>query len=375
MYHFQPDQREAVGAADKLPGMATLSEFQACSPALPEELIAGILRRGHKMLVSGSSKAGKSFLLMELCIAIAEGMDWLGFSCKKGRVLYVNLEIDPASAVHRFLKIYEALGIPMRHADDIVIWNLRGHAAPLDQLAPKLIRRVRDQNFDAIVIDPIYKVITGDENSASEMGAFCNQFDRICTETGCSTIYSHHHSKGAQGAKRAMDRASGSGVFARDPDAQLDMIQLELSNDLKNSVRDSGATAWRLESSLREFPNIVPVNFWFEYPLHRVDRSGRLDTAYAEGSPMANLTKSRKYCTPEERQASLDTAYDACDMGEGVKVSDLAEYLGVTARCVRDRLKEFSDSYWCERGLVGKKSPRKEPGKKLPDMDCISVDE
>ena len=34
-------------------------------------------------------------------------------------------------------------------------------------------------------------------------------------------------SKGAQGGKKAMDRASGSGVFARDPDAQLDVIELK----------------------------------------------------------------------------------------------------------------------------------------------------
>lgn len=256
------------GVTDELPDMEPLSVYKDNPPALPEELISGILRRGHKMLISGSSKAGKSFLLMELCVALAEGRPWLGFPCKKGRVLYVNLEIDPASAVNRFLKIYEALGIPAANMDSIVLWNLRGHAVPLDQLVPKLIRRVRDQKFDAIIIDPIYKVITGDENNASEMGAFCNQFDKICTETGCSTIYCHHHSKGAQGMKKAMDRASGSGVFARDPDAQLDMIQLELSEDIENNVRDGGATAWRLESSLREFPNITPVNFWFEYPLH-----------------------------------------------------------------------------------------------------------
>ena len=224
------------GVSDELPDMVSLDIFKDNPPELPEELITGILRRGHKMLISGSSKAGKSFLLMELCIAIAEGKPWLGFQCKKGRVLYVNLEIDPASAINRFLKIYEALGLPIKNADSIVIWNLRGHAVPLDQLVPKLIRRVRDQHFDAIIIDPIYKVITGDENNASEMGAFCNQFDKICTETGCSTIYCHHHSKGAQGMKKAMDRASGSGVFARDPDAQLDMIQLELSEDIANNT-------------------------------------------------------------------------------------------------------------------------------------------
>ena len=69
----------------------------------------------------------------------------------------------------------------------------------------------------AVIIDPIYKVITGDENSADQMAHFCNQFDKICTELGCAVIYCHHHSKGNQGFKKSMDRASGSGVFARDP--------------------------------------------------------------------------------------------------------------------------------------------------------------
>ena len=193
------------GETDELPPMRTLDSYEDSELVLPEELIKGILRQGHKMLISGSSKAGKSFLLMELSISIAEGILWLGFPCKQGKVLYVNLEIDPASCVNRFLKIYKAMGVTPRHMNDIIIWNLRGHAVPLDQLVPKLIRRVRDMNLDAIIIDPIYKVITGDENSASEMAAFCNQFDKICTETSCSVIYCHHHSKGAQGAKRAME--------------------------------------------------------------------------------------------------------------------------------------------------------------------------
>jgi RecA-family ATPase len=342
------------GISDELPGMVSLSEYKDSPPELPEELIKGILRRGHKMLVSGSSKAGKSFLLMELCIAIAEGKKWLGFECKKGRVLYVNLEIDPASAIVRFLKIYDALGLPKKHTEDIVIWNLRGHAVPLDQLVPKLIRRVKDQHLDAIIIDPIYKVITGDENNASEMGAFCNQFDKICTETGCSTIYCHHHSKGAQGMKKAMDRASGSGVFARDPDAQLDMIQLELTDELKNNVADTGATAWRMESSLREFANIAPVNFWFEYPIHRLDTTGELARLGAEGSPVANLTKTGNYSTPESRHTAIDNAYDALATDENIQitVNDIAEYLGISARTVKRHLTEFKDFYNCTNGVV-----------------------
>src|SRR5574344_570128 len=285
------------GANDELPELTILSkDLLAHPPVLPEQLIEGVLRCGHKMLISGSSKAGKSYLLMELCVALSEGIKWVDkFQCRKSRVLYVNLEIDPASCINRFIEIYKAMKYTPKHSEDIVIWNLRGHAIPLDKLVPKLIRRVANQHFDAVIIDPIYKVITGDENNASEMGQFCNQFDKICAETGCASIYCHHHSKGAQGFKKAMDRASGSGVFARDPDAQLDLIQLEADEEfmLKNADNPN-STAWRLECSLREFENFKPVNLWFDYPLHKADLKGVLSSIGAEGSAEANLAKSGK---------------------------------------------------------------------------------
>ena len=345
------------GVSDELPDMVTLDTYKDNPPELPEELIKGILRRGHKMLLSGSSKAGKSFLLMELCIAIAEGRPWLGFPCKKGRVLYVNLEIDPASAINRFLKIYEALGLPVNSADNIVVWNLRGHAVPMDQLVPKLIRRVKNQHFEAIIIDPIYKVITGDENSASEMGQFCNQFDKICTETGCSTIYCHHHSKGSQGMKKAMDRASGSGVFARDPDAQLDMIQLELSEDIQNNVRDGYATAWRLESSLREFPNITPVNFWFRYPVHQLDTGGTLGGMPAQGTPQAGRINNPRSKSAESAAEEFRTAFDALNMDGRVTVKDMCEYLGVIDKTIYSRLKKMGGEFTLDKGIITKTTP------------------
>lgn len=324
-------------------------------PPLPEVLIEGILRRGHKMLISGSSKAGKSFLLMELSVALATGGEWLGFRCRKGRVLYVNLEIDRASAFDRLVRICDAMGVgDLCH--NLHVLNLRGQAKPLDKLVPQLVRKMQAVRYDAVIIDPIYKVITGDENNASDMGAFCNQFDLLALETGCSVIYCHHHSKGAQGAKRAMDRASGSGVFARDPDAQLDMIELVLSDDLKNYVRDGNATAWRLESSLREFPNIRPVNFWFEYPIHRVDESGELERAYAEGDPLANLELNPKRTSAEERLRRLDTAFDALSVEPPVKVTDMADYLGISRKSITRYVEEYADVYRIDNGIITRKT-------------------
>ena len=340
------------GATDELPDLVTLDSYKNNLPELPTELIKGILRCGHKMLISGSSKAGKSFLLMELCISLAEGRPWLGFPCKKGRVLYVNLEIDPASCIMRFMKIYDALGWEQKHMNDIVIWNLRGHAVPLDKLVPKLVRRVRDQHFDAIIVDPIYKVITGDENNASEMAAFCNQFDRICTETGCATIYCHHHSKGTQGSKRAMDRASGSGVFARDPDAQLDMIQLDVDEDTKNFIQDGNATAWRLESSLREFPNITPVNFWFDYPIHKIDGAGMLGNMPVQGSAAAGRAKNAHAKTSDDAAEEFRTAYHALNLDGRVTVQDMAQYFNCVDKTIYARIKKMRGEFYLEKGCV-----------------------
>lgn len=342
------------GATDELPSFTMLSDVIKNPPKLPDELIGGVLRCGHKMLISGSSKAGKSFLLMELAIALSEGLDWLGLKCRKSRVLYVNLEIDAPSCINRFIEIYKALKLKPKHATNIVLWNLRGHAVPLDKLVPKLLRRMANQHFDAIVIDPIYKVITGDENNASEMGAFCNQFDRICNETGCATIYCHHHSKGAQGQKKAMYRASGSGVFARDPDAQLDMIQLETDLDFLTSYADNLTdTAWRLECSLREFPNFKPRNFWFKYPIHIVDDKGTLDSLYSEGDPKSNLTASgKRKQTPESRKNDFDTAFDVCVEDGCCTVEALAEYLDLSVRTIQKRVNEFKDDYLISKGIV-----------------------
>ncbi len=129
---------------DELPETESLADDWESLPPLADALITGVLRKGHKMLLAGPSKAGKSFALIELCIAIAEGTPWLGrFSCAQGKVLYINLELDRASCLHRFKDVYTALGLPPQNLRNIDIWNLRGASVPMDKLAPKLIRRAQ----------------------------------------------------------------------------------------------------------------------------------------------------------------------------------------------------------------------------------------
>ncbi len=388
---------------DDLPETENMSEVWDNIPELAPPLIEGVLRQGHKMLVAGPSKAGKSYALIELCIAIAEGRRWLGWQCAQGRVLYVNLELDRASCLHRFKDVYEALGLSPENLKNITVWNLRGKSVPMDKLAPKLIRRAQRLNCIAIIIDPIYKVITGDENSADQMAKFCNQFDKVCTELGCAVIYCHHHSKGAQGGKRSMDRASGSGVFARDPDALLDLIELEITDTLLKEEQGKAVcelciraleqcgftdysqddavtqkamlahaervlpavelgrlrkdiaaaekalqsrTAWRIEGTLREFPRFSPVNVWFDYPIHRVDYSGVLKDAGAEGDMPAwqKMTEKRREQAKKQNndnKEQFENAMQNADFGNAPTVKALSDYLGKSEKTIRTWIKKY----------------------------------
>lgn len=365
---------EAVN--DDLPDPENLSEVWGNMPEKNPELIHGVLRQGHKMLLAGASKAGKSFALIELSIALAEGREWLGWSCEQGKVLYVNMELDPASAFHRFKDVYEGLGYPPKHVNNIDIWNLRGNTVPMDKLAPKLIRRAEKQDYIAVIIDPIYKVLTGDENSAEDMAHFTNQFDKIASQLKSAVIYCHHHSKGAQGGKKSMDRASGSGVFARDPDAILDLVQLEISEGLLNQQKDEQVcdvykrylfqyaedyveehvgrddqfsvqlmtehintaldspqkdnahaealqaseqvkqwTAWRIDGTLREFQKFDPRNLWFRFPVHQLDETELLQKASPESDspPWQKGADSNKDNKKTRKQERMEALEEAFD--------------------------------------------------------------
>ena len=166
-----------------------------------------------------------------------------------------------------------------------------------------------------------------------------------------------------------MDRASGSGVFARDPDALIDLVELEVSEELltqrlnqavcevyKQALQERNnayyqqhvglddllspaqmrthfekgipdvmarapyvdkleearnriqiATAWRVEGTLREFAKFKPVNMWFSYPVHALDESGVLaDIKLDDDKPgWMKAKETRKKNAKEDKKQKL----------------------------------------------------------------------
>lgn len=267
---------------DSLPDPEDLFNEQNINIELVPEVISGILRQGRKMILTGASKAGKSFLLMELGIAVATGSQWLGFQCMKQKVLYINFELAKDAFTDRLRVITESLRIkPSEISGMFYTLTLRGKAEKFKTLLPSISHKVKRDNYSFVILDPIYKTLLGDENNAEVVSDFCNSLDKLSAETGATIVFCHHHSKSASSNTVAQNRASGSGVFARDPDAIVDLIEISPydSEGDRYDIRIPGyedielldyAFFMRIESSLREFPPMDKTEIVFNYPVHYV---------------------------------------------------------------------------------------------------------
>lgn len=316
---------------DSLPEYESLADIFKDPPELPPETIRGVLRRGEKLVLTGPSKAGKSFALIQLAVALATGSYWMGrFKCSTQRVVYINLELTKENSARRLLDVWKEL----RHADqtgmeNLSVWNLRGSAVTTKAMVDSIIKRHKSMANppDYYIVDPIYKVNAGDENAAKDVNELLREFDRLCAATNANLVYAHHHAKGSQYGKRALDRGSGSGVIGRDADAAIDLDFLFVPEAIrKKKAAQKGDQSWmkatglRVEMTLRNFESKPPFNVWFNYPIHVWDSDEEFQALRgdSEKTPL-NKAEDGKASKKEEAYSEIEEAILEL-MGEDGKV-------------------------------------------------------
>ena len=97
------------------------------------------------------------------------------------------------------------------------------------------------------------------------MAAIMNAIERVTVETGAAVAFGSHYSKGNQALKESIDRISGSGVFARDPDSIVTMTRHEEDD------------AFAVELTLRNLPPQDSFAVRRRHPLMVIDN--QLDPA------------------------------------------------------------------------------------------------
>lgn len=252
---------------DPLPAPTFIDLFQVMADAsdpstLPPVLIEGVLHKGCKMILSGSSKAGKTLGLMHLGIAAANGIPWMGHNINRQcKVVYLDFELKPRLAKERIKEIINSQGNEYFPTKNFMYCGLRGQSRSLEDLALH-IQAIKDFEPDMVIVDPFYKLGGEyDENDAGSVGLVLDKMESFSERLDCAFVYAHHFSKGNKAETDHIDRASGSGVFARDPDAILTLTPHEEDYHLV------------LEATLRNFPTPEKKVIEFSWPnfIHKPD--------------------------------------------------------------------------------------------------------
>jgi hypothetical protein len=221
---------------------------------IPPVIIEGVLYQGGKMIISAPSKAFKTWLILELLFCAANGFDWWGRRTRQGRVLLLNFELPDWDLRRRLERIREAYGAG--NFDNIKIVHLRGRNFKLGDLVP-LANQLRGEEFSLIVVDPVYKLLAGlNESDTGDIITFCNAAEAFAASLGTAIAMTHHFAKGNASGKDPIDRASGSGVWARDPDTLLTLTP--------NETED----CYTVSAILRSFPPIDEFVVRWQYPVY-----------------------------------------------------------------------------------------------------------
>ena len=237
-------------ATDDLPDTENMADSWDDLPPLADPLIDGVLRQGHKNAALDccwQAPARRARVLLSSSCASAlprASPGWGGLAARGGKVLYINLELDRASCLHRFKDVYTALGIPPDHVGSIDLWNLRGASVPMDKLAPKLIRRAAKKDYIAIVLDPHLQGHHRRREQRRPDGQVLQPVRPGLPGIGLRRHLLPPPQQGRTGRQAQHGpRQRGPACLPRDPDAMLDMTELTPTDAIRKQLENHAACA------------------------------------------------------------------------------------------------------------------------------------
>ena len=181
-------------------------------------LVENMIPMGEVTLLTGDGGIGKSYLALQLMMAVASGTTWLDLGVTKGSAYGLFCE-DPKKVIHaRALAIVERFGLQAadfnqlrvadRATEDTELFGALLGRHPLDvdwtSLWHRFCARMRKIRPTVLVIDTVADVFGGDENRRSQVRHFIRGFKHLALELGSAIVLAAHPS--VEGMK------SGSGI-------------------------------------------------------------------------------------------------------------------------------------------------------------------
>lgn len=163
------------------------SEFAEPVWVVPDLLPVGLC------ILAGAPKLGKSWLGLQLALAIASGGLALGTRVERKPILYLALEDPPRRLKERMLRQRWTLGLP---ADFMPLGQFDEQIGDLtDGGGEKLARQIERCGYGLVVVDTLSRAVKGDQLDAQDMTRGLTPLQEIAHAHHCAVLMIDHHRK------------------------------------------------------------------------------------------------------------------------------------------------------------------------------------
>ena len=307
------------------------SEWLSMPDTPDNPIIEGLIEQGESVAVVGSSKAGKSFLALQMAVCIAAGVPFLGRkTCRRG-VLVDNLEVSEVQYKRRLRRMTDAMGVSWEQFRGTLFTNNRKN---LDTTWEDAGDTAEFLGAEVIVIDPFYQIYEGSEIDEKEIKVAIEQMKSL-QKRGFTLIVVFHAPKGYNGDRNLIDMISGSSRLARYPESILGLLNHANREDRNLRV---------FSTILRNCPPMDDETLRLEdgafFPV--ADIAPVVETAASrkqnEGTAGANAVKSDAEYSKLEK--ALNSIMDGPLIGKTTLHQELKRMTCVAKHTVEDFIKE-----------------------------------
>jgi RecA-family ATPase len=121
---------------------------------LRKPVIHGLLRRGETMSLIAPYDTGKSWMAIDLALAVATGDKWLGdMPCEAGRVLFIDSELHAETFAQRMRTVAEAKQIGLDRISDRIDVSMLRCSALGDLRIGDYLDSIKAKSYDVVIID------------------------------------------------------------------------------------------------------------------------------------------------------------------------------------------------------------------------------
>jgi len=187
--------------------------------------VKDLLPEGAALIVVADAATGKTWMTLELALAVDQGTDFLGqFPTVRGKVLIIDEENADSLLKHRLKKLLRGLGLPEDGSClEIEILTSQGVNLSDSAYVEALERLLEEKRPDLVIIDALVRVHRGNENDAGEMAQVFAHVKRWMNTYGCSFVFCHHRKKPQEGMNSPAHLFRGSSEIRAFMDSHLDL--------------------------------------------------------------------------------------------------------------------------------------------------------